>query len=125
MNGFSLVELMVTVAILGVVAAISVPSYQNYINETYLAQASSDLKRCAMALERYYSQDFTYVGAGDEDTSDGICEENSPPEGETRFVIMYDEINARGFQLVATPVGGSCGNGDCLVLDHLGNMSEN
>jgi type IV pilus assembly protein PilE len=117
-KGFSLVELMVTVAIVGVIAAIAVPSYQGYIRDTNIAQASSDLKGCAMAVERYYSNGFTYVGA---DTA-SVCNTNSPTEGETRFTISFS-LSATAFTLTATPTA-ACG-GDCptITLDQTGNQT--
>ena len=74
--GFSLVELMVVVAVIGIIAAVAYPSYQNYISGTYRAQASADLKRCALALERFYSNGFTYVGAA------GQCREFQTGQGQ-------------------------------------------
>jgi type IV pilus assembly protein PilE len=120
-KGFSLVELMVTVAIIGVVAAIAYPSYQGYIQDTYTAQASSDLKACAMALERYYSNGFTYAGA---DTNN-ICTLVSPTEGVTQYDISYQSLTSTAFLIRATPVGGSCGSGDCIELNQLGDQSFN
>ena len=120
-KGFSLVELMVTVAIIGVVAAIAYPSYQGYIQDTYAAQASSDLRGCAMALERYYSEGFTYVGA---DTNT-ICNTNSPTEGTAQYTISYETLTSTAFMIRATPVGGSCGSGDCIELNERGDQTSN
>ena len=116
-KGFSLVELMVTVAIVGVIAAVAVPSYQGYIQDTTIAQATSDLKACAMAVERYYSNGFTYVGAEDA----GVCTTNSPTEGETRFTISFAE-SATAFTLTATPVA-ACSGCPTITLDQTGNQT--
>ena len=74
-KGFTLVELMVVVAIIGVIAAIAYPSYRNYISDTYRAQAVADLRLCALALDRFYSNGFTYVGGA------GQCDLWSPSDG--------------------------------------------
>ena len=120
-KGFTLVELMVVVAIIGIVAAIAYPAYQGYISDTYVSQAQADLRGCGMALERYYSNGFTYVGA---DTNT-VCNTNSPTEGTAQYTISYESLTSAGYTIRATPVGGSCGTGDCMELDQTGDMTFN
>ena len=62
-TGFSLIELMVVLAIIGIITVIAYPSYQSYTCDTFKAQAVADLRVCALSLDRYYSDDFTYLGA--------------------------------------------------------------
>lgn len=62
-NGFSLVELMVTVGIVGILAAIAIPSYSAYVKRANRTDATRSLSVTAQALERCYSQFFTYAAA--------------------------------------------------------------
>jgi type IV pilus assembly protein PilE len=62
-NGFSLVELMVTVGIVGILAAIAIPSYSAYVKRANRTDATKTLSSIAQALERCYSQYFTYAPA--------------------------------------------------------------
>jgi type IV pilus assembly protein PilE len=61
-NGFSLIELMVAVGIVGILAAIAIPSYSAYVKRANRTDATRSLSVTAQALERCYSQAFTYVG---------------------------------------------------------------
>lgn len=118
-NGCVLVEIVIVVAIIGVVASIVYPSYQGYISDTYRAQAASDLKACGMALERFYSNDFTYIGA---DTNT-ICNTNSPTDGVAQYIITYESLTATAYSIRATPVGESCSGDNCIQLSQTGDQT--
>jgi type IV pilus assembly protein PilE len=62
-NGFSLVELMVAVGIVGILAAIAIPAYSAYVKRANRTDATRSLSATAQALERCYSQNFTYAVA--------------------------------------------------------------
>ncbi len=60
-NGFTLVELMITVAIVALLAMIAIPSYTQYIKRANRSDATKTLTLDAQALERCYSQTFSYA----------------------------------------------------------------
>jgi type IV pilus assembly protein PilE len=121
-KGFTLIELMVVVAIIGIIAAVAYPSYTGYISNTYHAQASADLRLCALALDRYFSNDFTYLAA---DTNN-VCTLLSPGNAEAgsqKYNITYVTLTANNYVVKATPVGGSCG-GKCIQLSADGSQVQ-
>lgn len=54
-TGFTLIELMITVAIVGILAAVAFPSYQNQIQKGKRAEGKAALLNSASKMERYYS----------------------------------------------------------------------
>lgn len=101
--GFSLVEIMVVVAIIGIIGAVAYPSYQGYIQDTLRAQAVADLQLCAMEMDRFYSNGFTYVGG------DARCTLWSPSDraqADREFTLSVPVMSATTYTIRAVPVDG-------------------
>lgn len=61
--GFTLMELMIVVAIVGILAAIAYPSYMDSVRKSRRADAKAALSNAVQALERYYTEKNTYLNA--------------------------------------------------------------
>ena len=60
--GFTLIELMIVVAVVAILASIAIPSYQEQMRKSRRAQAKADLVEYAQMAERYFTVNNTYVG---------------------------------------------------------------
>lgn len=120
--GFTLVELMITVLIVGILAAISYPSYVNYNQNSRKSAAAACLVEMAQFMERHYTaNNSSYVGAV---LPAGGCRTASNLNNFYTISIAADPaLTASTFLLEAVPVVGSsqvgqpCGT---LALNHQG-----
>jgi len=127
-SGFTLVELMVAVAIMAIIAAVAMPFYTQYSMRTFRSEGQADLMGCGQALERFASVNFTYQGAADTDAdgigdanngtvASSICDMDSVDGGRYAVAIVG---TATGFVLTATPAGRMAGDG-VMNFDSVGN----
>ncbi|WP_223621221.1 type IV pilin protein [Lysobacter sp. ESA13C] len=101
-RGFTLLELMVVVAIIGILVGIAVPTYQDSVRKSRRGQAKADLAEAAQAMERFYTMRNTYVGA---DLATIGAPTKSPQVGDTAHytISLNGAPTASTFSLQAVP----------------------
>lgn len=145
-EGFTLVELMVTVAILGIIAAFVIPSYNAQVRKsgrsdaiTSLGRVAQDLERCRSDFLRYTPDAVTAPDPGCTDYRNGVNSDRGLYNIAARAIAGIDDDppnpdpdaagapaqNDLDFTLRADPADGSRQEGDTrcrvFVLDHTGN----
>ena len=125
-GGFTLIELMVVVVIIAVLAAISLPLYQNHIKKTRRTAAMGDLQGLAQSMEREFVRNQSYVGAdADGNTVPDNFSSVSPVDSDTAYYnLRIVSISANAFTLRATPIAGTLVASDGMIeLNSVGQRS--
>lgn len=110
-KGFTLIELMVTVAIIGILAAIVLPSYQTYVLRTHRVTAAACLSEIAQQMERYYTSNLTYTGAA---VPTPTCVNDVASR--YGFAFAAGQPTASTYTINATPSGAQSGDTLCGTL---------
>jgi len=105
--GFTLIEVMITVAIVGILATIAVPSYNEYIRRGQLPEAFTNLSDYRVKLEQYYQDHRNYGTAVCADGAPVPAWSNFAPAGAQRFTFQCVLSNGgQGYTLTAIGSSG-------------------
>ncbi|HET8748002.1 MAG TPA: type IV pilin protein [Ramlibacter sp.] len=101
-SGFTLIELMITVAIVAILGAIALPSYRSYITRGRIPEATTALANKRVQMEQFFQDNRTYEGApaGNNDTASSKYFDFSASNGGT------DTRSATGYTLYARGKNG-------------------
>ncbi len=123
-RGFSLIELMIVMAIISIIAALAYPSYQSSIRKTRRSDATIALTTAAALQERWFSVNNSYADT----TNLAALGGSTSPEGYYTISVENDSCEVSGrftcFEMKAVPVVGLSqeSDTDCLeiTIDHRG-----
>jgi len=115
-RGFTLIEVMVTVAIIAILAAIAVPNYRDYVTRGKLVEASAGLSDARVKMEQYFQDNRTYPG--------GCTTSSPPPTGSVTvmtlkyFTLTCANMSANTYTVTATGINDMAGFAYTIAQDN-------
>lgn len=102
-SGFTLIELMITIVIIAILAAIALPSYQNYIKRTNIKAAQTDLVSLSLVFENYYQRNLSYPNQDYSNTSELSVFPQWSASKTDIFEFSSKKVDSgKGYELIAT-----------------------
>ena len=113
-SGVTLIELLVVIVVIGILSAIAIPAYRNYVIRANRSDAKAALLATAGALERCFTRFNSYA------EDDGCAVVFPVPSTENKYSISAPIQTAVAFQLTATPIDGQAEDEECgsFTLDN-------
>jgi type IV pilus assembly protein PilE len=118
-RGFTLIELMIAVAIIGLLGAVAYPSFMDSVRKSRRSDAFNALGAVQLAQERCRANNATYCGSITAATTadpPGLALQATTGNG--YYTLTLDQVTATGYRVLATPVDGKsqANDGDCARL---------
>lgn len=121
MGGFTLIELMIVVLIVGILAAIAMPSYQRYVLRSHRTVAINALLDMGSREARYYSANNVYTASLTGATGLGYASDPAPvPDATTPYYRLSAAINGNSFTVTAQAVGNQVNDVECGDFTYTG-----
>lgn len=120
-SGFTLIELMVVIAIVGILAVIAMPSYQQYVLRSHRTTAVNALLDMGSREARYYSANNAYTSSLTGATGLGYSSDPElVPNATTPYYQISAQLTGSSFTLVALPVGAQLNDVECASFIYTG-----
>lgn len=116
-KGFSLIELMVVVAIVGVLSAIAFPSYSSYITRSKRTECRAALMQVMQQQERYYTQENKYLAYSSSQSSTSMKQFSGDSASSSACLISAGLCSSDGALSACVEVTGKLVKADAAVGD--------
>ena len=104
-QGFSLIELLVVVVIIGILATVALPAYQDYVTRGKIPDATSGLASGRVQMEQYYQDNHRYATAA----AGATCGAIPTNTANFTFACVASDPAPQGYTITATGIGGMSG----------------
>ena len=122
-RGFTLIEVLIVIAIIAILSAIAVPSYTDYLRRGRITEATATLANMRVQMEQYFQDNRTYLAVG---AQPAPCAAGSavPVPGNLRFFNITCALTATTFTITATGRADRSMNGFVFTVNELNAQSS-
>tara|TARA_B100002052_G_scaffold63084_6_gene56243 strand:- start:13116 stop:13535 length:420 start_codon:yes stop_codon:yes gene_type:complete len=117
LNGFTLVEILIVVVIVGILAAIAIPTYYSYVKKGYATEAKTQLKSIVQAADMYYSERGEAAPDVETMEAEGFIEIKQSVKNKWEFELNLDPTGDGGSCTATSTEEMSGGAGEVVTYD--------
>ena len=116
-RGFTIIDLMIVVAIIGLLSSVAIPNYSEYVLNSKRGYAQESMMELAVNLQRVRNKTFSFVnGVSMNEPTAAVGPNTISYRGSVIYNLTVPQVNANTFTIQATPQNGMANNGPMQLI---------